>query len=363
MLYEFLTDHREPILALTRDKTLAISESRPSSEVLERGLPIFYGHLIAALRDAEGPSLEGQSRSSPATCEHGRELSRLGYTVSQVVHGYGVICQAIAETAQATGAGFTAKEFCALNLCLDKAIAEAVTDFERSRDSAVQADESKRMGFLAHELRNILSSASLAFQVIRDGSVGARGSMGDMVERDLSRMRAMIDVALCGVRLNSEAPLEPRPLRLIDVAEEVEATAALEARSRGITLSVRVEAGLRVKADRQTLISAVANLVQNAIKFTKPGTFVTLRSREDDTSAILEVEDCCGGLPQSPASELFEPFIQKGSDRTGCGLGLAISRRAVSRNGGRISVRDIPGKGCVFSVALPKLPLGAAPVP
>jgi len=362
MLYDFLSNHRELILALTRQKTADISEARPNSEVLERGLPVFYEYLISALRAEKGPRQKDRPQADLlATSEHGKELSRLGYTVSQVVHGYGAICQAITETAETMGIGFGAREFSVLNLCLDKAIAEAVTEFEKVRIVQSGVDEIKRLGFLAHELRNALSSASLAYCLIKQGTVGVQGSTGKVMERNLGRMRDLIDGALAEVRLNSEPLLDRHPLRVIDVAQEVEAGAALACRSRGIVLSVHVDPALKVNADRPCLISAVANLVQNAMKFTKPGTSVSLSSREDGKSVMLDVEDCCGGLPEGYASELFKPFTQKGADRTGCGLGLAISRRAIVRNEGDIAVRNIPGKGCVFSISLPKLSGGRAP--
>ncbi|MFA6091476.1 MAG: HAMP domain-containing sensor histidine kinase [Elusimicrobiota bacterium] len=355
MLCDFLFEHREKILALTKEKTAAISEARPKSEVLERGLPIFYDHLISVLREEGVPRCEIHAKTSvPATSEHGKELLRLGYTVSQVVHGYGVICQAITETADNLRIGFGAREFSVLNLCLDKAIAEAVTEFEKVRDTQSDFEEIKRLGFFTHELRNALSSASLAFHLIKEGAVGTHGNMSGVLERNLRRMRDLIDGALSEVRMNSEPLLDRRSLSLIDVVQEVEATAVLVGRSRGVRLSVQVDPKLQVHADRQCLISAVANLVQNAMKFTKPDTVVSLLSREDDKHVILDVEDCCGGLSDGHASELFIPFVQKGADHTGCGLGLAISRRAIARNGGDISVSNIAGKGCVFSIALPK---------
>ncbi|OGR13062.1 MAG: hypothetical protein A3K53_02550, partial [Deltaproteobacteria bacterium RIFOXYB2_FULL_66_7] len=341
----------------TRAKTAAISEARPNSAALERGLPIFYEHLIAALRWEAGPRLKALPSAGPSTTrEHGTELSRLGYTVSQVVHGYGVICQAITESAETLHVGFGAKEFSVLNLCLDRAIAEAVTGFEKARDRQSVENDNQRLGFLAHELRNSLTNASVAFTLIKDGTVGTQGSMGLVLERSLTRMRMLVDGALSEARLSCEPLPDRRLLRIIDVAQEVEATAALEGRSRGIALIVNIDPSHQVWADRQCLISAVANLVQNAMKFTRPGTSVSLSSREDARSAIIDVEDCCGGLPAGHASELFKPFVQLSHDRSGCGLGLAISRRAIRRNDGDISISSIPGKGCVFSITLPKRP-------
>jgi hypothetical protein len=90
------------------------------------------------------------------------------------------------------------------------------------------------------------------------------------------------------------------------------------------------------------------------MKYSKRGGSIWLRSRETDKTASIEVEDRCGGLPKGNAAELFRPFTQKNSDRSGLGLGLTISRRAVELNAGKLAVRDLPGKGCVFSITLPK---------
>jgi signal transduction histidine kinase len=126
-----------------------------------------------------------------------------------------------------------------------------------------------------------------------------------------------------------------------------------------MTLDVDVSPAIQVIADSHYLISALSNLVQNALKYSKKGGTIWVRGRQTDKEAILEVEDQCGGLPAGKAEELFRPFTQKSEDRTGLGLGLTISRRAVAINGGTLTVRDLPGKGCVFVMTLPKPP--AAP--
>jgi signal transduction histidine kinase len=154
--------------------------------------------------------------------------------------------------------------------------------------------------------------------------------------------------------MHSDKAVDLQPVRLLEIAEEVEAAASAEARARGLALRVEVAAGLEVDADRNYLISALSNLVQNAIKYSKPDGEIWVRSRETDKSLVLEVEDRCGGLPKGKTEELFKPFIQKNSDRTGLGLGLTISRQAIALNGGVLAARDLPGKGCVFSISLPK---------
>jgi signal transduction histidine kinase len=100
----------------------------------------------------------------------------------------------------------------------------------------------------------------------------------------------------------------------------------------------------------------VANLLQNAFKFTRPGTTVTLRASETSDRVLIDVEDECGGLPDGNANALFQPFEQRNLDRTGLGLGLAISRLGAEANNGRIYVRDLPDHGCIFTIDLPRVP-------
>ena len=68
---------------------------------------------------------------------------------------------------------------------------------------------------------------------------------------------------------------------------------------------------------------------------------------------LIDVEDRCGGLPPD-AEKMFLPFTQVGADTSGLGLGLSISRHSVEANGGILSVRNVPGSGCVFTIDLPR---------
>ena len=85
-----------------------------------------------------------------------------------------------------------------------------------------------------------------------------------------------------------------------------------------------------------------------------PSTTVTLRASATPDRVLIEVEDECGGLPDGNVNALFQPFEQRGADRTGLGLGLAISRWGAEANNGRISARNLPGHGCIFIIDLPR---------
>ena len=106
--------------------------------------------------------------------------------------------------------------------------------------------------------------------------------------------------------------------------------------------------------DRPLLLSALGNLLQNAFKFTKAGTKVTLTAYADGNQIHMDVQDQSGGLPDGKIDNLFLPFTQNGRDKTGLGLGLSICQRSVEANRGVLSARDLPGLGSIFSISLPK---------
>jgi signal transduction histidine kinase len=144
---------------------------------------------------------------------------------------------------------------------------------------------------------------------------------------------------------------------------ELAAAASLEALSRHITFTVLpVENGVMIGADRQVLSAVVMNLLQNAFKFTRPHTTVTLRVGGNLERVLIEVQDECGGLPNTNVDELFRPFEQRGADRTGVGVGLAFSRWGIEANNGRLYARNLPDIGCVFTVDLPRSPVPIAAV-
>jgi len=144
--------------------------------------------------------------------------------------------------------------------------------------------------------------------------------------------------------------------------EEAGLAAAMEARSRDLQLTVTpVEPGVVIDVDRQLIAAALANLLQNAFKFSRSNGHVVLRTDTATADRVLiEVEDECGGLPPGQAEDLFRPFAQRSSDRSGLGLGLAVAREGVAVNGGEIRVRNLPGRGCIFTMELPRLAGGLA---
>jgi len=341
------------------------------------GIPLFLDQLIKTLRvekstepersrKVSGPSggaNAGSSEMGEAAAKHGRDLLHSGFTVEQVVHDYGDLCQAITDLAFESNTPIEIDEFRTLNRCLDNGIAVAVTEFNYQRDFVVSENQAEagnaRLGFFAHELRNLVNSASLALTAIRTGDIGVNGATGDVLQRSLVSLSNLIDRSLSEVRMTAGMPVHNRLFSLSDFIDEIKVSASLEAQMKecGLNVSV-VDPQLAVDADKSLLSSAVGNLLQNAFKFTRHNTDVTLKAYAAADRILIDVEDNCGGLPPGDAEKLFLPFTQGDEDRTGLGLGLSIARRSVEANHGTISARDVPHEGCVFTIDLPRHSLG-----
>ncbi|MEO6773997.1 MAG: HAMP domain-containing sensor histidine kinase [Kofleriaceae bacterium] len=357
MLGEFVTLHRSEILERCRSRVAVRVAPRATELELEQGIPLFLDQLVESLR-----SKLVHAPASAAATLHGGSMLRRGFTVAQVVQDYGDVCQTITEIAVERGATISTQEFQALNRSLDDAIAQAVTGYAQAREiemisHQISVDASAaavELGVLAHELRNLLGTAILAFDALKDGGVGIAGSTGAVLERSLLGLHHLIDRTLADVRLTVGIAL-PEPIVVAELIEEIEVSAMLLAKSRGHHLTVETHTdGAVLKADREILAAVVANLIQNACKYTRPHSNITLRTTTTPARVRIEVEDQCGGLPPGASETLFKPFVQRSADRTGLGLGLAICLRGVDALNGSIHVTDLPGKGCVFSVEVPR---------
>jgi hypothetical protein len=381
MLYEFLLKNEKEILAMTEQKARDLAEGGPNSDLLKKGLPIFYDQLVEILRVAETtcqgqvvdkPGMAKAARESdePAMSEasghenqvalaksagrHGLELLRLGYTLSHVVHAYGAMCQSITELATMRDFPITTTEFHDLNQCLDVAIAGAVTEYETKFCSNESDRELKHLGFLAHELRNSLNTVVVAFALIKDGKVAPKGSTGQMLERGLRRLDELIDRSLTEVRLKADPMIMVERSRLVSVVDQIFMAAKIEAAARNQNLSMKIDSALVVETDQQLFHSALSNLIQNALKYTRVGGRIEVRGRVVGDNILVEVEDECGGLSPNAETDLFKPFEQQNENREGLGLGLTIAQRAIALNQGTIKVQNLKGKGCVFTITLPK---------
>jgi len=370
-MHQFLTNNREELIERCKHKVAQRPRRAATDEQLAHGIPMFLDQLtrtLAAEDDNQtalstrisGPSggdaLVASEIGASAT-RHGEELLDLGYTVDQVVHDYGDLCQAITDLAFERDAPFAVVEFRTLNRCLDNAIAGAVTEFSLLRDAQIAdvhfAQEKKRLGFLVHELRNTLGTAVLAVRALELGNMAAGGATGAVLKRSLSTLGIQIDRAIS--ELSDSPPRERQTIPLAAFIAEASTSARLNAHLARCTLDVQaVDPTLMISANRELLHAALANLLQNAFKFTRAQTVVHLTAYAADDRILINVADHCGGLPLDGAARMFVPFLSHGGSSAGLGLGLSIARQSIEADRGTLTVRDVPGTGCVFTINMPR---------
>jgi signal transduction histidine kinase len=352
-------DSREQIVETARRRVAARRYPVASPEDLQSGVPLFLNELAHILRLEASEAPSSDATIGATATRRGGDLSAQGFSLSEVVHDYGDICQAVMETASAQKAPITTEEFRILNRSLDTAIAEAVTEHGRLSAEVRQVEEVERLGRVAHEIRDMLHTAVFAFDALRKGNVGINGSTGAVLGRSLTALRDFVDSTLADVRVGASVQ-RCIPIRVGPFLNDVAVAAGLEADYRRVRFEMRaVDDALAVVGDPQLLGSAVMNLLNNAFKFTPANGGVLMRAYARPGTVVIDIEDECGGIPVT-TGDPFKTFGERrGSDRTGLGLGLSIARKAIRAQGGDIVIRNMPEHGCVFSIELPAAADGA----
>jgi signal transduction histidine kinase len=346
-LYEFVVTQRDAIIANARKKLTARPWPSASANELENGVPLFLTQLSETLRAEEGGAIYRSEAIADAGTRHGRDLRALGFTVSQVVHDYGDICQAITELAIDQDAPISTGEFHTLNRCLDTAIAEAVTEHTRMTLATRATDEVVRMGHLGHDVRGMVEGALLALEMVKSGAVAINGSTGAVLSRNLLGLKALVEAVLSDIKQDADDQRRQR-VSVSSFLLDTSLTAGLRAEDRGVRFeSAAVDPDLVIHVDPELLQSAVTNLLENAFKLTPAGGRVALRAELALGRLLIEVENDRGGIP-GVGGDLVRPANGPLSD----GLELSRARQAVRALGGHITLRNMPGKGRIFSIEL-----------
>lgn len=373
MMHKFLLDNRIGLIERCKIKVSQRPGRVATPSQLQNGIPTFLDQLIRTLRLEQGNDpiqsrkVSGKSgggnippfEMGRSAEQHGQELLDLGFSVKQVVHAYGDLCQAVTDLAFELEIPFSVDEFRTLNRCLDNVIAEAVTEFTYQREviraAAETADRNEQLGIFAHELRNSLNTATLAFSATKAGNMSLTGATGTILEKSLLGMSKLIDQSLAEVRISDGPSAHQHLFSLGKFITKVSYSAELDALAHECELFVAdVDPLLAVKADWDLLFAALSNLLQNAFKFTHTQTTVSLKAYAKGDRILIDVSDQCGGLPDGNSEKLFTPFKQVDKNKSGVGLGLSIARRSVESSAGILSVRDVPGVGCIFTINLPR---------
>lgn len=215
MLHEFLTTNRQTLIVRCREKVAKRFEPPEAPGTIDHGVPLFLQQLVETLREEQDTDVRTghDSEPTPAPTEigraaalHGAELLRRGYSVDQVVHDYGDVCQCVTALAVEQDIPISTDEFRTLNRCLDNAIADAVASFGSARETSIdrQAETLQhRLVFFAAEHRRLIDIALQSLGAIKTGNIGIGGATGKLLDHTLQELRSLTDRALPDIRLAS----------------------------------------------------------------------------------------------------------------------------------------------------------------
>jgi two-component system sensor histidine kinase KdpD len=219
-------------------------------------------------------------------------------------------------------------------------------------------DEAKNalLAAVSHDLRTPLASMKVAVTTVLeptlDLSAAQRRRLLDTVNNEVDRLGGMIDHLLDLSRLESGAfRLSQEQVDLTHLVHDAAARVRL-ASGRQIQVDSTGDAG--VVGDQVRLLEVVTNLIDNAARYSKPGTPILVTIRPEQGSVIVAITDDGPGMTREEQETLFRPFTRGTRSGTGSGLGLAITRSIVTAHGGTIEVVSAPGAGTTMSVSIPK---------
>ena len=201
---------------------------------------------------------------------------------------------------------------------------------------------------VATPLATIMTNLSILRRATRSGTSGQ--AIEDSVA-EAERMKRMLGRLRSLAHADEDVPLRRELVDLAELTADVVRAYAAQAGTSGVGLVTEVIAPARISADKDLLREAVANLVDNAVRFSPRGADVTLRVARGAAGPSIDVIDSGPGIEEDRLPRLFERFQRSDS---GSGLGLAIARRVVERHGGTIHVQTTRGEGSTFTIELPE---------
>jgi two-component system sensor histidine kinase CpxA len=211
---------------------------------------------------------------------------------------------------------------------------------------------------ISHELRSPLARLNVALGLARQRAGQQAQPVLDRIEREAERMNQMIGQLINLARMEAAAgPPQPSQVQLDEILRQVASDAAFEAQQRNCCVTLDAANVCSTDGNPDLLRSAVENVVRNAVRYTAPGTAVSMALRADNGWATVEVTDRGPGIPEADLDKVFRPFYRVATAREresgGTGLGLAIAERAVRLHGGTVKAENAPQGGLRVTLKIP----------
>jgi K+-sensing histidine kinase KdpD len=285
------------------------------------------------------------------------------HAVIPLLHG-GEVAGALGMSfADPTAVGATDRAFTLLLAQATAAALQRARSFDVERDRRREAELTARgreqvLGIVAHDLRNPLHLMVATLEMLDEPDLAPerRRELRAIAMRGVNHMRRLVGDLLDAVRIQAgHLSLDFEGMTLGAVVEQAAEMHRPMAAERGVEFDVHVQdARVPLRVDRARIQQVLGNLLGNALKFTPKGGRVTLDARVEQGQAVFRVSDTGTGIPADRLPYIFERFWQgQAGDRSGVGLGLAITKAIVEAHGGTIDVESEPGRGSTFTFRLP----------
>ena len=214
MLHEFLTSNHQLLISRCSENVSKRFETTQTKSTIDHGVPLFLQQLVEILREEQTTDIRsGNAAPTPAPTEigraaalHGAELLRQGFSLDQVVHVYGDVCQSVTALAVEQNVQISTDEFRTLNRCLDNAIADAVVSFGSVHQTSIdrQAETlQQRLVAFAAEQRRLIDIAVHSLEAVKTGNIGIAGATGTLLTHALVELNSLADRTLPDIRLAS----------------------------------------------------------------------------------------------------------------------------------------------------------------
>lgn len=243
-------------------------------------------------------------------------------------------------------------------------VADLGRDFDTmaGRIESLVGAQRQLLGDISHELRSPLARLAMALALARRHAENGASSEEmtpalDRIARETTRLNALIGQLLELTRLESGDASAGETIQLEQLVRDVVADADFEAKNKGRSVEIVASTPCVVTGNHELLLSALENVVRNAIRHTAPTTTVEVRLEREENQAIVRVRDYGSGAPEDALPQLFQPFYRveaaRDRDSGGVGLGLAITERAIRSHGGTVRATNAPGGGLEIEMRLP----------
>ena len=346
-LGDFIDANREEVIERWEQNATGRLQLDLETSQLRNNLPEFIDDVAEALR-----SESDRCRNAHSARTHGQHRMKIGVDIGRLTEEMTLVGETVAELARDRGYVISSDELLAMMNAIGQGAAASVSAYAELRDKQLADQAAQHFSFIAHEIRNPLHNASLAAQTLQFSPEEERSEWLKRLNRSLEQLAELVDDALVEARLYGEPRLRLKKLSARKLLEEVLREFAPQTAEREQTLELAAD-DFVLEGDHAILLSALSNLVKNAIKFTPDGGRIEIHARRAGDTASFTVTDQCGGIAEKLVPRLFQKFVQAAPSKGGSGLGLVIVRQAARAHRGTARVDNRPGKNCSFVLELP----------